>query len=74
MNDETGAKPRKYMRYPQAADFLRNLGIQITEDSLRRQVSQGRLPFTKFGKATLLEADRLLDLLSNQTHEPTPRA
>lgn len=72
-NDSTG-KSRKYLRYPQAADFLRELGVQITADSLRRQVSQGRIPFTKFGKAVLFEETRLLAHLAENTHDPTPRA
>ena len=63
------ATPR-YLTYGLAAEFLNKLGVPIAETSLRRMVSQKRVPFIKLDKRGVFDPDRLIAWLNDRAVEP----
>ncbi len=61
----------RYLTYPEASGFLRERGVPIAEATLRRMVSQHRVPFTKLSKRVVFSAFRLLEWLESKAVEPS---
>ena len=61
----------KFLTYPRASAFLsEELGVPIAEATLRRMVSQKRVPYTKLDKRVLFDPDRLTAWLREHAVEP----
>ena len=56
----------RFLTYPQAIIFLSELGIPITEPTLRRMVSERRIPHTKLDKRVLFSAEQLESFLASR--------
>jgi hypothetical protein len=66
----------RYIRYPEAREHLRSLGIDLAESTLRRMVSQHRIPFIKIpgSKAVFFSAVALETWITTGCVEPQGRA
>ena len=66
----------RYIRYPKAREHLRSLGIDLAESTLRRMVSQRRIPFIKIpgSKAVFFDPIALETWITAGSVEPRGRA
>jgi excisionase family DNA binding protein len=59
-----------YLTYPKASEHLAAMGVPLAENTLRRMVSQKRIPFLKLSKRVLFDTDSLSAWLKSRSVEP----
>jgi len=60
----------QYLTYPLLAARLNERGVPMAEGTLRKMVSQGRIPFLKLSKRVVFDADRIDSWLQDHAVEP----
>ncbi len=59
-----------YLTYSQASAHLASLGVPLAVNTLRRMVSQKRIPHTKLSKRVLFDRETLAEWLKSRAVEP----
>ncbi len=63
-----------YLSYQGATKYLAGIGVDIAEQTLRRMVSERRIPHTKLSKRVFFDSSRLDSWLASRAVEPAEPA